>query len=562
MPSSLENQKAYHFSPKGVVDTVGIIHFQQFPPPQSPLDAAQIRDGGMMMLSNLIPDPTCKNQFICRPSYLTYTNAFANAPLQSFGFVPCMYIFGDYLYGLCNSSNFIGDSPFAFNLATNTALTVTGITNANIPGGADGNYTNNWTPATMALVGTQLIVTHPGFPNGTNKIGWFDITTPNAPVWHAGDLATNGLPAGAPVAVANFNGRAYYLCNPPNAQPVVVFSDVLAGTTRSNGNQALTLDDYVPLTALQTLQLQNQLGGVIQSLIVFKGYQGIYQITGDYAATSTNGVPFLTKNLLSSNMGTLAPNALVNIPDGLVFLNHDGLRVIDFYGKISPPVGANGEGIASQFSFSSSITRCCGASNGRMIRMTSNLNTVIYEWWYDLASQTWTGPHTAAPSLLKPYKDTFVLYHEDRLNVNNCVIARSDVKPIIGSPGNVYNTEPGGPLQFIYQTPLIPPMDNMEAFQVNEAFIMASGAPAAITCTVYDGNAVQLDTFQLSPPSGNSPSYALPNLCLPTSLPFTKSNAASRMQFTFTGGSAASIELGDLWLRIQEAGYTKGTLNN
>ena len=126
-----------------------------------------------------------------------------------------------------------------------------------------------------------------------------------------------------PSWVRQFNQRAYFGVNPPTGLPSVVFTDPLVlGCT--NANQALTFGDTTPLVAASPLPLSNQLGGIIQSLIIFKSLNGIVQITGDAATTN------LAINALQGGSGTLAPRSIVSLPTGIAYLDHDGISTIDF----------------------------------------------------------------------------------------------------------------------------------------------------------------------------------------------------------------------------------------
>lgn len=553
----LANQEEYHFAPTGVVDNTNLTATATN---GFVVDSSQVREGGCAVLQNLVPDFTGKNCFVPRLAVQNFGGATFGG-LTSPTFCSVFYIFGDIVYGMVTTTDFPGfDHPFAYNIALGTPITVTGVVAGNVPSAADPNITHDWTPPTMALIGNLLLVTHPGFPNGANKFGWFDVSTPTAPVWHAGDLGGNALPAGAPVAVENFNGRAWFLCNPANAQPSAIFSDVLNATQRTNGNQAITLDDYSPLTALQGLQLQNQLGGVIQSLIIFKGTQGIYQITGDYSSTSSP----LTKNLLQSNMGTRAPNAVMNVPDGLLFLNHDGFRLIDFYGKIGPPIGANGDGICASFMYATPQSRVVAATNAHMFRATSITPAgVISEWWYDMTRQIWTGPHTTAPSFVLPYKDTFIILNQNG-NVSTFYLA--PFKPVIGTPQPSY-LEYGNVLQWTYRTPNLPNPQHMNAYQVNEAYILA-GNFGVINVQVFDEFNTPLLNINAAIQATQPQSYTIPFPMRPLLVPLYDFQGTqgicigSRLSFQFGGISSNFFEIADLWIRLQNTGYMQGTLDN
>src|SRR5262249_22825238 len=152
--------------------------------------------------------------------------------------------------------------------------------------------------------------------------GFWDISNPAAPVWGAGNMLggsaiTFGTP---PTSVENFNGRAYWLINPPTGTPSAVFSDILAPRNATSATQIITFDDQQKLTALAQLPLNNQLGGIIQGLLVFKGTAQTYQVTGDSAAGN------LAKNSLNIATGTNSPLSIAVTPKGIAFAAPDGLR--------------------------------------------------------------------------------------------------------------------------------------------------------------------------------------------------------------------------------------------
>src|ERR1700730_3245698 len=104
-----------------------------------------------------------------------------------------------------------------------------------------------------------------------------------------------------------------------------------------------TFGDNVALTALGGLALFNQLGGIVQSLMVFKDVTNIYQVTGDSALSN------LSVNALNITTGTLAPNTIVATPKGLAFMAPDGVRLINFDAKIEDPIGFDGMGVSAPF---------------------------------------------------------------------------------------------------------------------------------------------------------------------------------------------------------------------
>jgi len=216
------------FTPRGLVDA---------------LDATDKFPGACVALSNLVFDQSNPEIMVSRPgvgSGITDFTGF-NTP----GVVSVHVTIGTVTYGLIASArNANKDEPFAYDHSASAFLVVAGITNANSP--TTQATSGAWTPPTMASVGVNVIVTHPGFPGGVTKFGWFDITVPGAPVWNAGDTSTNALTA-TPVAVANFRNRAYFA-----VANRTEYTDVLT-LGRASATQSLTLGDAANITALAGL---------------------------------------------------------------------------------------------------------------------------------------------------------------------------------------------------------------------------------------------------------------------------------------------------------------------
>lgn len=130
--------------------------------------------GAMRALTNLVSDPTTAGVWLPRPASRAQTSSFFGGPPGP-GVLSALLVVGDTAYGLVPSSRNPGkDEPFAFDLATGKFLTIQGITAANCP--ASPPASGDWTPPIMAQVAGRVIVTHPGFPGGNTKFGWFDIS--------------------------------------------------------------------------------------------------------------------------------------------------------------------------------------------------------------------------------------------------------------------------------------------------------------------------------------------------------------------------------------------------
>ncbi|MDE1867930.1 MAG: hypothetical protein KGI08_09515, partial [Thaumarchaeota archaeon] len=75
------NTEPWRFSPAGLMDTLDETDFP----------------GACAVLTNLIPDPTTKNSWVCRPAATLLTNFSA---LTSPGFISVFKVVGNFVYGM------------------------------------------------------------------------------------------------------------------------------------------------------------------------------------------------------------------------------------------------------------------------------------------------------------------------------------------------------------------------------------------------------------------------------------------------------------------------------
>jgi len=530
------------FAPLGVCDS---------------LDSTDNPPGAMALLTNLIPDPSTRNLFQCRPASILQTSF---SSFTTPGFISCMKILGTQVYGLIATSRNAGkDEPFSYNLITGlfTAVggTINGTTCPTSPSAIGA-----WTPPTMDLVGVNILVTHPGYNgSGGAYFGYFDITDPAAPTWNAGNLTgAITFTTTAPSSVKNFNGRAYWAVNPPAGQPALIFSDVLVPRNVTAGTQVLTFDDNLPLTALGALGVNTQLtGAVTQSLIVFKGTSGMFQITGD-AATSN-----LAKNALNVPTGTLAPNSVCSTPKGLAFVSPEGVRIIDFSTTVSDPIGIAGSGITVPFTFAVTPSRMVAAAGGNILRVSCQngnaVGTPNQEYWFDFARGLWTGPHSFPASLIVPYNNSFIM---TPLGVTAKLFQSDTVQS-----GTSTYTENGNQLSFAYQTSMLPDTDQMAEYNMLEttlymALVAGSGA---ISCRALDQDGTVLDTVAVSLTGsatvwgtftwGQALWQGAAGALFPRQLPWTIPIVFRRMALSATGQSVSGFKIGRLHLRYEQLGY-------
>lgn len=362
--------------------------------------------GMMAQMVNLIPDASTRSLWQCRPAAVILNN-IANLIPSPNGFISVVLVIGTRLYGMISSTTFPGrDQPFCFDIQANLLVPITGMTQQNLPGNAPA--AGPWTPPQMTLCGSKIIISHPGYVGGAGAFfGVIDTLHQNALTY----TGTNTAPVALifpPSFVLTFNGRVFFLVNPPGQQPAAYMSDSLNATSITNANQILTFGDNVALTCAGRLGLSNQvIGGVVQAIMIFKGLENMYQVTGDYALGN------LAVNVLNSATGTLAPNSLTSTEKGLMFTAPDGIRLIDFDGNVDDPIGADGQGVTIPFYNILNPSRACAAYNNGIYRIQLQNGAVPgnpqQEWWYDSVRQVWSGPHTTAVSLIIAYQNTFIL---------------------------------------------------------------------------------------------------------------------------------------------------------
>ncbi len=307
-----------------------------------------------------------------------------------------------------------------------------------------------------------------------------------APLWGAGDCDLNPLPS-VPVGVAQMNGRAYYACG-TNGIP---FSDSGFACRISNTTvvQALTTNDGLAITAIAPLQLSSLLGGIVQSLIAFEGVSKIQQISGDLATSN------LAMNALPIDTGTLSPLSLCATEKGLAFVSPEGLRIVDFSGNVSTPIGDAGDGVAVPFIDVLYPSRTCAAARADTLRISvqSALAPGPQEFWFDLSRKVWTGPHSFPASLIQPWRDSFV--SDNSIGIPGKPLWQSDAASRLGSV-DVAN---GNLLSWTFQPSPLPDTGQMAENALIEMTVAVALAPGTVmTVTAQDISGTFLDTTTVS----------------------------------------------------------------
>lgn len=156
----IQNSKMLTIRPFGVCDAV---------------DGTNAPKGAMSILSDLIPNPSTRNQFVCRPASVL---ASSFSGFITPGVPNALLVVGNIAYGFVPSGRNAGkDEVFAYNLSTGVFQTIANITAANSP--TSPATTGDWTPPTMyAVTASRIVITHPGYNfAGGYAIGWLDISS-------------------------------------------------------------------------------------------------------------------------------------------------------------------------------------------------------------------------------------------------------------------------------------------------------------------------------------------------------------------------------------------------
>jgi hypothetical protein len=537
---SLRRTQPISFSPLGVSDT---------------LDGTNVFPGAMAALGNLIPDLGTPNLWAPRPASIKVVDFVAGGFTAPVGNISVFKIIGSLVFGLVSTGRNAGhDEPFCYDLSAAAFVAVSGVTNANTP--LSPSFAGAWEPPTADVIGTKVVFTSPGFTVGGGVLfGWIDISNPAAPAWSGGNTTTNALPS-RPSWVANFNGRAWYGVNPATGQPGAYFSDVLAATVMTNATQVLTFDDNAKLNAAAGLPLANQLGGILQSLMVFKS-NNIYQITGDSALGN------LAKNSLNVATGTVSQRSITTTPKGLAFNAPDGIRIIDFNARVSDPIGLYGAGVNRPFVFAAQPTRVVLTCNANVLRVSTQ-NTLktgspMEEYWYDMSRAMWSGPHTFPASMAAPYAGTFIIANQNAAGK----LFQSDIT--LSSTSTFI--ENGAQMSINWTTALFPDMQNMAELELTETTInmLLDAAGSTYSLIALSSGGALLAGLLIQPPSGGTlwgnfnwgqANWASSQTGLsPQQINWPNPVIARKMQLQLTGNSFLTFRIGDCFMRTRELGY-------
>jgi hypothetical protein len=540
---AIRDGKPVRFTPKGLCDA---------------FDSTDAFAGACALLTNLVFDQANPEVIVSRPGVGSPQTSFAG--FTSPTFVSVQITIGTMVYGMVSSARNPGqDEPFAYNLLTSSFITISGVTAGNTP--TSPATSGAWTPPTMAVVSTYILVTHPGFSGvGANIFGAINIANPAAPAWTSQDLATNPM-GHVPTSVANFNNRAYFAYGATGNH--LALSDVLAPLTRTNASQDLTIGDTTPITAQSGLPVQTISSGVIGALVVFKAFS-IWQITGDPSINN------LGENFITLTTGCAAPRSIALTPFGIVFVGVDAPYVLNFLGTLAPlshTPGADGppdvqvpfqnattpSRIAA--SFSGNIYRVCLATSIQGVAQTN-------DYWYDIRRKRWNGPHSFSYDCASQFGNGFILSGA----AHGAALFEG---PSLNTPSSVYSDN-GTAIQVHLRSSTFPKTQQMAEVQVVESTIefAASGASVNYSITGLDDQGNTIDaTFVATPAAGITwgggavwgggaiwtSAQAIPHVY---NIPWTVPLVFQKMALDVMAPASSGVSIGTFFARYQNTGYT------
>lgn len=534
---AIRNATPLRFLPTGLTDAI---------------DQSSAFPGACQSLQNLTFDRLNRGAVIPRPGVVKDT-AFGG--FTSPGVISVMMAVGTQIYGMIASGLNTGyDQPFCYDTVTKSFVTVSGITSGNVP--TTPSTSGSWTPPTMDVVGTYVIVTHPGF-SGSNYFGYFNIANPAAPTWSAGNTATNALPT-VPIWVAQFYGRAYFGCGNK-----VVFTDSLNPLNISNTNfaGALTIGDTTNTVGAAGLPMSNTTGGVLQALIVFKG-NSIYEIAGDITASS------LSLNTLSANVGCISPRTIVSTPYGVVFIASDGPRFVGLNSMVQY-MNRSDAGMPSDvvypFSTATYPSRMCAAYNNGIYRVAFDTSISVWntaytsaDYWHDFIAGRWNGIHTFPYHCATSVNGVFYLAS----NTNPGAIFTSKVVP---DSSTVY-TDNGAAYTVRVVSACIAGAPMAESSVVESSIELGNSAlGVSYYIVMYDDQNNPLSIATLTIPIQN-PKWGTDKFgmfswrsSIPVShtytIPWVNPIVGKKLVFSVTANAAASVSIKESMHRVQVLGY-------
>lgn len=569
-------------------------------------DGNMSKKGGMLSCQNLMPSPATPGILIPRPAAFKVID-FVAGGFSSPGYISAMVQAGTRIYGTIATARNAGrDEPFCYDFATNSFVTVAGVTASNTP--TSPASTGAWTPPSMCQVGPTILLAHPGFSGAAsgNYFGWFDtsgfslssltgtthgtttIDTLSANPLTLGvqpgqQITGTNIPAGTRITAVTASSIILSQAATGSGSGVALtitggtFMSPLwcAGNTNTNG---------LPSVPTFCANFNNRVYFACANLAYFTDVLVPTQITnatnfltiggnGDpitsmapqpYFATNTGGIAqallifkafqiwqvqgdlalsTLSLNQVIQGVGTQSPRSPAVTPNGIAFLAIDGIRNVGLDGQVSIPVGE----VVVPFITALTPSRTAAAYNQGVYRAVVDfLEGGVYEkfeYWWDEIREIWTGPHTLTYDNIIPYGSSFLVTS----TTNTGAIYQTNVLP--GAADSF--SEFGSQLTFTYQTGVLSEDTSIlsEKALIEHTIFMGFDTELTLTFKALDPSYNTFSTYQVTTPLVAPSQPTTYGVFWPGPIVF------NRMSVQITGNSASGLQLGAMYLHYQALGY-------
>lgn len=369
--------------------------------------------------------------------------------------------------------------------------------------------------------------------------------TLGAPLWAAGNTTNTGL-VGVPSSVRQFNNRAYF--SVANAE---VFTDVLT-LNQSTATQVLIIGDQSPIIAQCPLTILTASTATVAGLVVFK-QNFISFISGDPTTGNLAESP-----LSNSGNGTAAGRSVCACPSGILFMDSDGIRLINLNGSVQDPL----PDVRVPFINPVQRSRVSAAYNGSVYRICVENGSVggtpYQEFWYDFKYKMWTGPHTFRQDLILPFGSSFIAFS----NSFPSTMYKSDSVQTNVS-GFVEN---GSQLLWIYDTANLADLGDVNANSAIETTINLDYAGATtITANAVNESGSVLSTAFINLLGaltiwgafiwGAAIWFGIAQGLRPYRIPWTNALVFSKMNISLTGASVLGLKMSNYEIYYQPLNY-------
>lgn len=446
------------------------------------------------------------------------------------------------IQNVANVAGFAVGQPIA-GVGFLTGTVITGITGTDITVSQAAIETASG--VTISASGSIITISANATANTSNLAITISGGTLAAPLWAAGNTSNIGLVA-VPSSVRQFNNRAYFSVG--NAE---VFTDALT-LNQSTATQVLIIGDTTPIIGQCPLTILTASTATVAGLVVFK-QNYISFVSGDPATGNLSESP-----LTNSGNGTAAGRSICSTPEGIRFVDSDGVRLVSLTGAIQDPL----PDVRVPFINPVQRSRISAGYNGSVYRVClqngSVAGTPFQEFWYDFKYKEWTGPHTFRQDLILPFGSSFIAFSN-------------------GTPATMYKSdstqtsissfiENGAQLLYKYQTSNLADLSQVNANSAIETTIeIAYAGSTIISASAMNESGSILSTAFINLSGaltiwgsfiwGAAIWFGVQQGLRPYRIPWTNALVFSKLNISLTGASVLGLKMSNFEIKYQPLNY-------